>query len=443
MTHMGRTTAGGEDGRALRRTRIRLAVWSGAITFVVVVLLGAALFMIVSRQLAQDSEDKLRARAAAVASDPLLTAMGPVAIGAFTVVAEAEQPGLVFGGPLSGTVAGLIDPALLDAELADLVAIDQITSLLPLTTAAGEATQVAAEQIALDDLEGTPIRVLTAAVETQQGTMLAQVFSDRTAEVRTLDSLLLLLLVAVPLAAVAAGFAGWAYSGRALVPIRSAMARQRQFAADASHELRTPLTVLSGNLEVLRRSDTPDGIADEALADALAETERMTALLDDLLILARADAEAFPVALESMDLADEAAEAMDSLAGRAAEHSTALGLDAEPTPMQGDAQRLRQLVLILVDNAIRYGAEGGHVWLKVHPADRSVQLVIADDGPGIAPADRSRAFDRFWRGDTAAGKDGSGLGLSIAHRIVAAHGGTITVDERPGGGARLTTSLPT
>ena len=107
MTHMGRTTAGGEDGRALRRTRIRLAVWSGAITFVVVVLLGAALFMIVSRQLAQDSEDKLRARAAAVASDPLLTAMGPVAIGAFTVVAEAEQPGLVFGGPSPARSPGL------------------------------------------------------------------------------------------------------------------------------------------------------------------------------------------------------------------------------------------------------------------------------------------------------------------------------------------------
>lgn len=443
MIHIARIRTGGEDGRALRRTRLRLAVWSGAITFVVVILLGAALFMIVSRQLAQDSEDKLRARAVAVASDPVLTALGPIAGGGFMVVGEAEQPGLVFGGPLSGTVAGLIDPTLLDAGPAEFIAIDHVTSLLPLTTAAGDPTQVAMERIVLDDLAGTPIRVLTAPVETHQGTMLAQVFSDRTAEVKTLDSLLLLLLVAVPLAAVAAGLAGWAYSGRALVPIRSAMARQRRFAADASHELRTPLSVLSGNLEVLNGSDTPDEIADEALADALAETERMTTLLDDLLILARTDAEAFPVALEAMDLADEAAEAMDSLAGHAAEHSTTLSLDAEPTPMQGDARRLHQVVVILVDNAIRYGAEGGHVWLEVRPADHGVHLGIADDGPGIATVDRSRVFDRFWRGDAAAGEDGSGLGLAIAHRIVAAHGGTISVDERPGGGARFTTSLPT
>jgi signal transduction histidine kinase len=125
--------------------------------------------------------------------------------------------------------------------------------------------------------------VLTTPVEVAGGTMLAQVLSDRSAEVRTLESLLLVLLVAVPLAAVAAGLAGWVYSGCALVPIRRAMARQRQFAADASHELRTPLAVLSGNLELLARTAGTGAIDDEALADAMAETERMAALLDDLL----------------------------------------------------------------------------------------------------------------------------------------------------------------
>jgi signal transduction histidine kinase len=133
---------------------------------------------------------------------------------------------------------------------------------------------------------------------------------------------------------------------------------------------------------------------------------------------------------------------MDSLAGRAAARSVTLGLDMEPTTMRGDAERLRQLVVILVDNAIRYASEGGHVWLSVHPTGHHARLSVADDGPGIAPTDRARIFDRFWRGDAAVGESGNGLGLAIAHWIVVAHGGTITVDERPGGGARFEISLP-
>jgi two-component system sensor histidine kinase CiaH len=430
------------DGQALRRTRLRLAAWSGAITFVVMVLLGASLYAVASRQLAQESEDKLRARAEALASDPFFGAMGAISMAELRIVGDAELPGLVFGGPLSGTVAGIIDPALLEAGQVEFLTVDPAEAALPISGASGEAARELEEQVFLGDLEGTPIRVLTTPVEVAGGTMLAQVLSDRSAEVRTLESLLLVLLVAVPLAAIAAGLAGWVYSGRALVPIRRAMARQRQFAADASHELRTPLAVLSGNLEVLARTPGRGANDDEALADAMAETERMAALLDDLLILARTDAEAFPVALEQIDLADEAAEAMDSLAGRAAARSVTLGLDMEPTTMRGDAERLRQLVVILVDNAIRYGSEGGHVWLSVRPAGHHARLSVADDGPGIAPADRARIFDRFWRGDAAAGESGNGLGLAIAHWIVAAHGGTVTVDERPDGGARFEISLP-
>ena len=429
------------EGRALRRTRLRLAIWSGAITFVVVVLLGAALHLIASRQLARDSEDKLRARAEALVSDELLISMGSIAFGDLTVVGDVELPGLVFGGPLSGTVAGVIDPTAMERGAVEVITLDPIDSIPPVTTGSDDPSQRTGERIFLGDLEDAPIRVLTTPVETQRGTMLAQVFSDRSAEVRTLESLLLVLLVAVPLAAVAAGLAGWVYSGRALVPIRSAMARQRQFAADASHELRTPLTVLSGNLEVLALRKGTGSIEDEALADAIAETERMAALLDDLLILARTDAEAFPVALEQMDLADEATQAMDSLAGRAGARSVTLGLDIEPTMMRGDAERLRQLVIILVDNAIRYGSVGGHVWLSVHPVGQHARLTVDDDGPGIAAADQARVFDRFWRGD-AASESGNGLGLAIAHWIVAAHGGTITVDERPGGGTRFEISLP-
>jgi two-component system sensor histidine kinase CiaH len=445
----------GGDGTTLRHTRLRLALWSGVITFVVVLLLGSALHFVVARQLAQDSEAQLRARAAAMASDPFLTSMsiltGPADL---TIAPGVEMPGLVFGGPLSGTFAGLLDPQELEGAALGVIQIDSSESGVPFVTGTPDEFQLdgisegliaaaaAGEGFVVVDLAGTPVRLLTMSVETEQGPLLAQVFSDRTAELRTLESLFLVLLVAVPLVAVAAGLAGWLYSGRALVPIRNALQRQRQFAADASHELRTPLTVLSGNLQALSVMDRSGPSGDEAIADAVAETDRMASLLDDLLVLARTDAEAFPMAITAMDLADEAAEAMGGLTARAAERSVELALDVEPGPMQGDPDRLRQLIVILVGNAIDHGASPGHIWLTVRPDEHRIRLTVADDGPGITPADRDHAFERFWRGHRG-GAEGSGLGLPIAEWIVAAHSGNIAVEERPGGGARFEVSFPT
>jgi len=193
---------------------------------------------------------------------------------------------------------------------------------------------------------------------------------------------------------------------------------------------------------LVKPMDRSGSSGDEAIADAVAETDRMASLLDDLLVLARTDAEAFPMAITAMDLADEAAEAMDGLGTRATVRSVELALDVAPTPMQGDPDRLRQLIVILVGNAIDHGASPGHIWLRARPDEHRVRLTVTDDGPGIAPADRNHVFERFWRGHRG-GAEGSGLGLPIAEWIVAAHDGSIAVDERPDGGARFEVSFPT
>ncbi|MEX1296819.1 MAG: HAMP domain-containing sensor histidine kinase [Candidatus Limnocylindrales bacterium] len=442
------------DEYALRRTRFRLAAWSGAITLVVLLLLGSTLYLVVARQLAADSEGQLRARAEAMASGLPVPSLGTAPEEGFIAVADsAAMPGLVLGGPLSGTLAGVLDPvAIRDVTVQDVETLDGtlqpgvvtapsgMADIIDLT-AIDAAVDPTAEHLTTSELDGAPVRVLTTPVVTDQGTLLVRVLSDRSAEVATLRSLLLILVIGVPLVAIAAGLAGWVYSGRALVPIRLAIERQRRFAADASHELRTPLTILSGNLQAMARSEGPIAPDDEAITDATAEAERMAELLDALLMLARSDAEALPIELAPMDLSDETTDAVASLAAQAGARGVELVLEAEPTPMHGDAERLRQLLVILVDNATRYAPQGGHVWVTVRPAKDGATLIVADDGPGVAPADRELVFERFWRGPDAH-PGGNGLGLSIARWIVGAHGGQIELDARPTGGARFTVRLP-
>jgi signal transduction histidine kinase len=145
--------------------------------------------------------------------------------------------------------------------------------------------------------------------------------------------------------------------------------------------------------------------------------------------------------MRPVDLGQEASDALEPLVRVAQARDVDLELDVVPAPMTGDATRLRQLVAILVDNAIRHAPVAGHVRVRVAVHPRQVRLQVDDDGPGVRPADRSRVFDRFWRApDAPAG--GSGLGLAIAAWIVDRHAGSIAVTDRPGGGARFEVSLP-
>ena len=203
------------------------------------------------------------------------------------------------------------------------------------------------------------------------------------------------------------------------------------------------MTVIRSSVEHLRRNRAAaeSAATAEALDDIDAEVGHLTALVEDLLLLARSDSGAITLERLPVDLGDMAAEGAGALTKLAAERGVQLGLDPEPAIVRGDGARLRQLTVILVDNAIRHTPRGGSVRLRIRGDRREALLEVDDDGPGIRAEDMPMVFERFWRAKGAAA-DGTGLGLAIAKSIVDLHDGRIAVSNRPEGGARFTVRLP-
>lgn len=229
--------------------------------------------------------------------------------------------------------------------------------------------------------------------------------------------------------------------------IEASFAALRRFTADASHELKTPLAVLRAHLE---RTMTTAQVPPEQLApleDALAETARMSDLVESLLTLARADEGRYDLHREPVDLEPLVLELYET-AGILGEEAgvTVVLTGTEPAVIAGEAVRLRQLGLNLVTNAVKYTPAGGRVSIGLSRRGEEAALVVDDTGVGIAAPDLPFIFERFWRADRsrsrAAERGGFGLGLSIAEWIAHAHGGTITVASRPGRGTTFTVSLP-
>jgi signal transduction histidine kinase len=215
----------------------------------------------------------------------------------------------------------------------------------------------------------------------------------------------------------------------------------QQFLGDASHLLRTPLTTIRANIDLARRPDVPEEDRRAILVDARDEAERMARLVADLLSLARAESgarlEFAPVELDAV--------VVDSVRrqAQAASH-VRMAVDVEPAIVDGDRDRLADLLGILLDNASRYTPEGGSVDAELSIDDGSAVVRISDTGIGLSEEDRRRVFERLYRGTRARElrPSGTGLGLAIARWIVESHGGTIQVANRDGGGAVATVTLP-
>jgi two-component system, OmpR family, sensor histidine kinase CiaH len=229
--------------------------------------------------------------------------------------------------------------------------------------------------------------------------------------------------------------AGWFLTERALVPIRSAMDRQARFTADASHELRTPLTIVDAGLQVLRRHPDQTIARNAQLLDSMsAETQRMARLVDDLLTLARVDVGHPLLRLEPTDISQLVVSTGADLQALAAGRGGRLDIQSEPRiEALVDRDRLRQLLVILVDNALRHGESSGPVEVRSDSVDHELRLEVSDRGPGIPAEHRGKVFQPFFQLDSSRAGSGSGLGLTIAQWIVSAHGGTIKlVDNEPG-----------
>jgi len=225
----------------------------------------------------------------------------------------------------------------------------------------------------------------------------------------------------------------------------SAFQHSRRFVADASHELRTPLTILRGELEaMLQDRDLPSN-EQETVASLLEETERLANIVEGLFALSRLDAgeaKHQPARFDLAELTTSTAEQMELLA---ADKKISVECDAKRAVMvDGDRARLKQVIVNLLDNAIKYTPEGGRVCLKVSANDRQALLEVSDNGIGIAPEALPHIFQRFYRVDKARSREcgGAGLGLSIVESITLAHGGLVSVDSVPGQGSRFRVGLP-
>jgi two-component system OmpR family sensor kinase len=219
--------------------------------------------------------------------------------------------------------------------------------------------------------------------------------------------------------------------------------RLRRFLADASHELRTPLTSIRGYAELFRRgaSRRPDDL-EKAMRRIEDESSRMSALVDELLLLARLDQGREP-ASEPVLIAELAADACDDL--RTAAPDRVVTLDADPDALvSGDELQLRQVLANLLGNARVHTPPGAAVDVRVAVEGATVVLEVTDHGPGLPPGDLSHVFDRFYRADASRGRHqgGAGLGLSIVAAIVQAHGGRVGVLNVAGAGARFRVELP-
>jgi signal transduction histidine kinase len=225
----------------------------------------------------------------------------------------------------------------------------------------------------------------------------------------------------------------------------AALKRQREFVADASHELRTPLTSILANLELLQASLDETALDDErAMVDsALRSSSRMSRLVGDLLLLARADAGRIG-ARTRCDLAEAAGNAAAEVAPTVGER--ALRIENErPLPVDGNPDELHRMVLNLLDNAVRHTPAGSTIELRLRTEGSNALVEVADDGPGVPPELRKQIFERFVRGegpaDTAVG-GGSGLGLAIVSAVATSHGGSAEVGESKLGGALFSVRLP-
>ncbi len=258
-----------------------------------------------------------------------------------------------------------------------------------------------------------------------------------------------LVLVLLPLALGGLGAAllgGRFMAGRAMRPARESFERQRAFIADASHELKTPLTLIRADAEMVLFRGSLNGEDRNLIEHALAETDRMDEVLSDLLLVARLDAGKVDLARKPFDLASVLSEEAERFGVRAADKEVHLEVQTpSELPARGDSKRARQIIAVLLDNAVRFAPPAGSIVVSGRLHERWVEASVTDTGPGISPEHLPRLFDRFYRAETSRirGKSaGTGLGLAIARDLARAQGGDLEAESAKDGGATFCLRLP-
>ena len=273
---------------------------------------------------------------------------------------------------------------------------------------------------------------------------IVQAAQSRDGVTSTIRNLLLVLIPAGLGALFLAAIGGLFMSRWAMQPVREAFDRQKTFIADASHELKTPLTLIRADAEVIQREMTDPG-QQELADDLLSETDRMNAVLSDLLLLTRLDAGKLSVVREPFDLSQVIIETAERFRARA--EAEGIGIETElpgKLAVRGDEERTGQILAALLDNAVRFTPQGGRISVTGDRGDGRIEANVSDTGPGIASEHLPRLFDRFYRAEASRVRSdgGTGLGLAIARDLARAQGGELVAGNVGSGGAIFTLQMP-
>ena len=431
------------------RIRRRLTMGYVGVLALILVLFGVIVVVSFYRQVTIQQDELLLQKAQSAASNPLgdRGRYGRVKATTDFDIAVEEVPFVELVGQ---------DPLLEDILREEILLDDPDSPSVSLGLPYVEMSQRAGRERrnipeTVEGPEGD-VRVMNVPVY-QSGEVIAvlQAAQSRQPVWQTVNSLIF-ALVPVGVGALAlAAIGGLMMSRRAMRPVRDSFDRQRTFIADASHELKTPLTLIRADAEVLSRSltGTEEGSENRELAeDLLGETDRMNAVLSDLLLLARLDADKLSVSRAPFNLAGVLAETSERFAARTNTEDKQLEIrHSGKLPTRGDEERTGQILAALLDNALRFTPPGGLITIEGHTRGKRVEVTVTDTGPGI-PADHlPHIFERFYRADEqsearARSGGGTGLGLAIARDLARVQDGDLAGENEPKGGASFTLTLP-
>ncbi|GAB6480386.1 HAMP domain-containing sensor histidine kinase [Bacillus cereus] len=262
---------------------------------------------------------------------------------------------------------------------------------------------------------------------------IVQIVRDTTAEEEMLNTLFLILVIGCSVGSLFAIGIGFFLAGRALVPIQKSWEKQQQFVSDASHELRTPLAVIQSKTDILFQS--PSATIEEKAMDISTiskECRRLSKLVANLLLLARSDSNQIEMDKKTFEMDTLLEEIVDPYKEIASYQEKEMILKVEHgISFMGDRERIHQMMVILLDNAMKYTNEGGHIQIDCTQTNSSIRIRVKDDGIGVKDEDIPKLFNRFYQGDKArSASEGAGLGLSIANWIVDKHYGKILVESK-------------
>ena len=454
--------------------RAKLTLWYFSLAALVLIAFAVAIYLYFSRGLLNAIDTSLRSHAERIAQ----------AVGHPSTIEELSPPGVLVLAPQFVSVLdreGKVTDQTLDPEG------HEVPVLKPALERATREWKPQFDEVSLSDTEH--VRIITWPARDEEDEIFCVVVGQSLRDIQPVEKqLVLLLVIANPVALLLASLGGLWLANKALKPVdrltraaerigrgnlserveehrsqdeigrlaatfnqmisrlEQAFERERHFTADASHELKTPLAILRGDIEVaLRRERTPEEYQ-RVLQSSLEEIARLTKLTEDLLTLARSDADESVLDLEQVHLDQLAAEARTYMAPLA--DSAGVALSYHPpissVVVDGDQKRLKQLLVNLLDNAIKYTAAGGSARLSLSEKDSCALIEVIDTGRGIPASALPHIFERFYRQTDPRDSrvTGFGLGLAISKWIVDAHGGSIDVESQEGHGSTFTVRLP-